>query len=296
MFFAEGLDTVETIANFRYACLPAETFAFAHLARLLPGPVIAPSKVGGFLRHISIFISLCAFLSPAALQAAECRQWEVALHQLQSSPDADQRSAAGRCLLRVHLEQAEVVRETLRIIKDKREDLFLREDLIEAFAEAPLRKTIKMQQTMAPKINEQDRQALGRTLASAQSLLDVTQAVTSMQETVVVTRLESDFFRALSDIALDDSNHVVLRNIAVEAMEKSTKKVVDSGVYEDRTVRLAQETLKTVASRDDSGSYYSGAGPAYERLASAGLPHFVAPVAMPAGGRMLSSERPRPVR
>jgi hypothetical protein len=234
---------------------------------------------------IAILLSL-GISSPAAA-ADKCRASpEFSLQELKSpAADPDLRSADGQCLARFYLEKPEVAETLLKIIRNPREDLLLREDLIQAFAEAPLRKKVKVEGALAPKLNQQESEAVSRTLASAQGILAVTQAVKSMDETVPVTRFEGDFFRLFSEIAMDDRNHVILRETAVSALEKVSAKAVKSGVYDDRSIRLAQESLRAVAERGDNGSYYSGAADAYERLASAGLPHF----AEPQGGRMLSS-------
>jgi len=115
---------------------------------------------------------------------------------------------------------------------------------------------------------------VSKTLGRSESLLELTQAVKSMDEIIPITQYERDFFRAFSDIALEDSNSVLLRSAAVAALEEASRKVVASGVYDDRSLRMAQEALITVALRDDNGSHFSGAASAYSRLASAGVPHF----------------------
>jgi hypothetical protein len=215
----------------------------------------------------------------------ECRSSpEYSLQELKNpAADPDKRAETGQCLSRYFLEKPEVAHAFLKIIRNSREDLLLREDLIQAFADANLRRKVKVEQALTPKLNSQESAAVSRTVASAGDILAVAQAVKSMEETVPTTRLEADFFRAFSEIAMDDSNHVILREVAVGALEKISAKAVKSGIYEDRSIRLAQETLRTVASRADSGSYFTGASGAYERLATAGLPHFAEP------GRMISS-------
>jgi hypothetical protein len=223
---------------------------------------------------------------PAAQAAGEeCRSSpEYSLQELKNpAADPDARAETGRCLSRYFLDKPEVAQAFLKIIRNPREDLLLREDLIQAFADSNLRRKLKVEQALTPKLNSQESAAVNRTVASAGDILAVAQAVKSMEETVPTTRFEGDFFRAFSEIAMDDANHVILRETAVAALEKISTKAVKSGLYEDRSIRLAQETLRTVASRADNGSYYSGASGAYSRLATAGLPHFAEP------GRMISS-------
>lgn len=237
-----------------------------------------------------VFSLFLALLAPAAQAAAqitndECRTSpEYALQELKNpAADPEARGAAGQCLSRFFLDKPEVAQAFLKVIRNPREDILLREDLIQAFAESSLRRKVKVEQALTPKLKPEDNAAVNRTLASAGDILAVAQAVKSMDETVPTTRFEGEFFRAFSEIVIDDSNHVVLRETAVAALEKISAKAVSSGVYDDRNIRLAQETLRTVASRADNGSFYTGANVAYERLAGAGLPHFAEP------GRMLSS-------
>jgi hypothetical protein len=87
----------------------------------------------------------------------------------------------------------------------------------------------------------------------------------------------------LSEIALDDKSHVLLRTEAVAALESASRKVAESGVFDERQLRQAREALQTLALRDDNSSYFSGASSAYERLASAGVPGYVSGASFPAG-------------
>lgn len=235
----------------------------------------------------SLFLALVIPVAQAATQATddECRRSpEYALQELKNpAADPDARATAGQCLSRYYLDKPEVAQALLKIIRNSREDILLREDLIQAFADSNLRRKVRVEHALTPKLKPEENDAVNRTIASAGDILAVAQAVKSMEETVPATRFEGEFFRAFSDIVMDDSNHVVLREVAVAALEKASEKAVKSGVYDDRNIRLAQETLRTVASRADNGSFFTGANGAYERLAGAGLPHFAQP------GRMISS-------
>ncbi|MGE3262489.1 MAG: hypothetical protein AB7K68_11980 [Bacteriovoracia bacterium] len=229
-------------------------------------------------------------LLPAAHGAGSCPALSLAtLKNSKASPGL--RSQAGICLMEGQLEKNEVARAVLHIIRDPKEDLFLREDLIEAFAKAPLRRTVQVEGVNAPSMNQEEKENLDRTLSSrsASSLMAIAQAVKSMDEIVPVTRLEGDFFRALSEIAQEDTNHVLLRETAVVALEKLSQRTVESGLFEEKTIRMAQETLRVIAARDDVASYYSGAAQSYGRLASAGLPGFEGDPTKPTANRMISS-------
>lgn len=232
---------------------------------------------------------LLSFFLAAPAEAADCRDsWDASLQLLKkSSTDSDLRSREAKCLLRFHLDKPEVTSAALKILKDGKEDVLLREDLMEAFASSPLRKSIKVEGTQAPELDKQDQLALDRTVASAQNLVNLTQAMKTMNEVVYVTRHEQEFFRAMSELALDDTNPVILRETAVSSLEAASKKVYESGLFDERGIRQVQEALNTVANRDDTSSYYTGAAKAYGRLASSGLPSYVS--AKP--GRALASDK-----
>ncbi|MGZ3649534.1 MAG: hypothetical protein ACXWSC_00255, partial [Bdellovibrionota bacterium] len=164
----------------------------------------------------------------------------------------------------------------------------LKEDLIEAFADSPLRHRVKLEGKLAPEMGQAEKDAVDRALSGFGTLMAAAQAVKTMEETVPVSRFEPDFFRVLSDIALDDASHVLLRASAVSALERVSEKVFTSGVYDEKLVRLVRETLKTVAARDDLASSFTNAGSAYNHLAVAGLPGYTREFAV-STGRMISS-------
>jgi hypothetical protein len=237
-----------------------------------------------------VFASL--LLAPAAFGAENCAA--DALPTLKNQKAAiDLRTQAGICLVKTSLGKPEVAQTVLKIIRSGQEDLFLREDLIEALGAAPLRRTEHLKGGLAPEIGKEEKENLDRTLASrsASSLKAVAQAVKSMDEILPVTKFEREFFRVLGEIARDENNHVLLRATAVGALEKMSMRVVESGVYEEKMVHLSQETLRQLAAHDDSASYYSGAIMAYERLAAAGIPGFVV-AAKAAPNRTISSVQP----
>ncbi len=207
-----------------------------------------------------------------------------------TNSDADARLEHGKCLVKFQLQRSDVAQAALKILKDPREDLFLREDIVQAFGEANLRRSEKVEESMAPEVNEQEKELLGRTVSSAQDILALTQAVKSMNEVVPTTRYEGEFFKTIQGIALDDGNHVLFRSAAVQSLENASKKIVDSGLYEERLIRLSYETLRTVAARDDIANQSLEASPALERLASAGLPYFKNDARDAVPGRVLSSE------
>jgi len=229
------------------------------------------------------------FFAPAAYSGSgDCRQTVEALKNLAYHGDADLRSTVGTCLVRFHLDKPEVAKQVLRIIRDPAEDILLREDLIEAFAETPLRRKVRIEvPRAAPQLGRQEQVAIDRTLSGAQNLMAVTQAMGSIEDTAPVTSFEAEFFRVLNDIALDEASHVLLRACAVSALEKISSKVVDSGFYDDRSLRLTRETFRAIAARDDEASYFTEAAPSYSRLVAAGLPGFTREGSAPA--RAISS-------
>lgn len=237
--------------------------------------------------RITLIFSLALFAPVAAFSAEGCRNNPAAaLAALRSgAAEPEARAAAGACLVRNYLDLPEVSAAALKVIKDSNEDLFLRQDLVEAFADARLRRKVKVKESLAPEVKKEDREALERTASSAGQLLAVAQAVTSMEDTVATCPQESQYLRAITEIAAADETPVVLRASAVASLEKVLPKLVSSGIYDDRAVRFAQEGLRNIAEREDPGAYFSGAGAAYGRLADSNLPFF----ANPREGRALAS-------
>lgn len=226
------------------------------------------------------------FITSSIAQAEDCKN---SLQTFKNKKlEAEQRSQAGICLVQKQLERSDVSLVVLRAIKDPTEDLLLREDLIEAFSKANLRKKIKVDGQLGPKdMGEQEKAAAGA-VGNANQLLEIASAVKSMDEIVPTTRYEAEFFKALSEIALEESNHVLLRAAAVDAMARASRVVVDSGLYDEKLVRLTKETVRTVAMRDDVNSYYSGANLAYQAVQS---------ITPNSDGRKISSQAaPIPVR
>lgn len=235
---------------------------------------------------------ILAFLSAtaSALAAEECRPFEASLRGLKDKKlDPEQRGRHAFCLARNHIERTEAAQALLSVVRDSSEDTLLREDVIQAFAEAPLRKRVKLEGKLAPEIGKQEKTAVERTVASAGDLLALTQAVKSMDEIVPATRFEGDFVRALVEISLDEKNHVLLRTHAIEALERVARIAVESGVYDAKSLRLTHDTLKTLAYADDSG-YYNGALFAYARVEKE--PELMAAMNRVPSGRMISSQGP----
>jgi len=234
------------------------------------------------------FLALALFLPLFAhAGGADCRQVPKAVEEISATDkDPELRSRVGTCLIRNHLDQAEVSRAALRILRDPAEDLLLKEDLIDAFADAPLRKKVKVESHLAPKLGQMDKVAVERALSGAGSLLAAAQAVESMDDIEATCRYEADFVRTISDLALDSTSHVLLRASGVRALEKISAKTYQSGVFDEKLVRLMRDTLRTVSARDDLASESLNAGVAYNHLAVAGLPGYAAPAS---SGRMLSS-------
>lgn len=201
--------------------------------------------------------------------------------------DPEGRAFHASCLARYHLHRSDASQALLRVIRDKSDDVLLREEVIEAFMEAPLRKRVKVEESLAPEIGKVERTAVERTIASAGDLLAFTQQVKSMDEIVAATRYEGEFVRALADTAMDEENHILLRAVAVEALERIARVSVESGVYDAKSLRLTHETLKALASLEEDESYYSGAASAFVRLE--GDARFVA--VSQTGGRALSSQK-----
>ncbi len=133
---------------------------------------------------------------PFGAQAASdlCRHTPDAALQQLASGEPEQRSAQGLCLIKYHLGRNDVAHALLKIIRNPNEDLFLREDLITAFGQANLRRRLKVEEKLAPKMDQEAVAAVERTVSGVGSLLDLTQAVNSMDEVLPVTTQEGELF------------------------------------------------------------------------------------------------------
>lgn len=210
-----------------------------------------------FLFFIPLFISGHAYgaACPGAFQKLQNKKLDI-----------DERAKAAQCLMFHQLDRPEVAQKLLRMIKDPSEDLFLREDLIEAFSQASLRKKIKVEGNLSPVLGEEEKNAVGSVASgNTNDLLAVTQAVKAMDEILPVTKFESDFFRAINEIALNESNHIMLRTVALDSLDKASRSIQQSGIFDEKIVRMSEETVRNLAIREETISYYSEAALAYQQ-------------------------------
>lgn len=227
------------------------------------------------------------FVAVLPAHAEECRSLDSSLRVLKDkSADPELRAKHGSCLFRFHSDRTDAAQALLRIIRDPNEDTLLREDLVAAFAESPLRKRVKVEGNLGPELGKVEKTAVERTVASAGDILALTQAVKSMDEIVPTSRFEGEFVRALVEVAFDAKNHVLLRAVAVESLERVARASAESGVYDLKTLRLAHDTLRTIANLDEDG-YYSGAKLAFNRIEKDAV---IMAALNRASGRMLSSQ------
>ena len=202
--------------------------------------------------------------------------------------DSDERGDAATCLIHNQLHDDAAMAQVLRILRDPNEQLFVREDIVSALGAAHWRKKVEIRGSLTPEhISRQEDDALNRTVASAKDILAVTQAVKHMQDTASTSRYEGEFVRVLSELILNKENHIQLRMACVEALTQITKIQLDSGLFDERNLRIAYEALKENSSTSDSASFYSGAGPALEALRSNARGELLATMDKP--GRSLSS-------
>lgn len=242
------------------------------------------------MRKLAVLVFSLSMPSAFGASPGDCRGAGDAMLELSQGKNPESRTRVGVCLVRFQIDKAEVAKQVLRVLRDPSEDILLKEDLIEAFADTPLRRKVRIEMPRAaPKLGRQEKDALDRTMAGADSLVAVTQAMASMEDIAPVTAYEGEFFRVLNDLASDDSSHVLLRATAVAALEKIAARVADSGVYDEKTLRQTRDTLRSVAARGDEASNLTDAGQAYGRLVSAGVPGFIRESAPT---RMISSIKP----
>lgn len=250
------LHSVESIGEKAAPCLLADTRQITELTRISIWLLLCIL----FGVRYFLFLLLVLLALPAHAAREKCGEVSEAVKTLQKSKDPEARSRVGTCLVRAHLGDTQVARTVLNILRDPSEDVLLKEDLIEAFANCTLRRKVRVDQKLLPEETaREERETINRNLGSVGRILATAEAVKGMDETIPVTQFEADFFRALSDIALDEQGHVLLRASAVSALERLNARVVSSGIYHEKSVRLARETLRTLASRDDDIAYVANA-------------------------------------
>ena len=208
------------------------------------------------------------FLVSSAIADTGCVT-SSALKQLRArNENPDIRSRAGICLVKSAIQQNEVAQTVLGIIRDNSEDLLLREDLMESIASAPLRQTVKVDDVKMPTVGAEERAAVERTMDGANGLIAITQAVKSMNDTVQTTKYEGEFIRSFSDIAINSQNHIVFRSMAIQALEGMARAAVDSGLYEEKLIRITYETIRSVSAQGEEISEATGANEALVRMDS----------------------------
>jgi hypothetical protein len=249
----------------------------------------SPSISCAFLSCFLFLSSSWAYSSkePALRCSFEAKRALQILQNPRNQIEAKQEAA--KCLVRSHLSREAAAKEILSILQSKEEDLFLREDIMTALADHPWRRSIQVQGKVAPALNQSDREALVKAVGPASSILDLASSLKEMREIVPTTQRESEIIRTVSLIVLDDQEVLALRQAGVRVLTGFVEKAVESGLWQEKTIRMAQETLLTLKQREDVSSWSTGAEEGYEKLAARGRPFF-------AGGeqRSLASEKPKP--
>lgn len=236
------------------------------------------------------FILTILFSSGAALADVDCKNSPgKAINELKNvKNDPDLRAQWGACLFRNHFNNAEATQTLANIIRDPAEDILLREDLIEALADTPLRKKTKISMAPIAQVDKEEKEALAKNGRGLNALIEVTQAIRTAEEVVPASKYEGDFFKALSEVSVDDSAHILLRLTALSALEKITETTIASGVYDARYLKVAQESMQAVAMRDDPVAHYSGLHQNYEKIVAT-FPK--SPGAPGESGRAISSQK-----
>ncbi|NUM89420.1 MAG: hypothetical protein HUU37_09475 [Bdellovibrionales bacterium] len=182
--------------------------------------------------------------------------------------DSDQRGPHGFCLVKRHLSRTDVALAALQVLRDRGEDLLVREDIALALGTTAFRREVKVAESPLPAaLTQEDREAVSRTVASVSPILQVAEAVKSMKEVVAVTPRESDFVRALSDVVLDEDAHVMFRMLAVQSLTQIVREMHGSGLFQDQVLHVGYESLKFASELPGEATWFIGAAPAYQALA-----------------------------
>lgn len=182
--------------------------------------------------------------------------------------DSDVRGTHGFCLVKRHLADPEASLAVLNVLRDRGDDLFVREDLAVALGSTGFRREVKVAESPSPAaITAEDREAVNRTVASVNPILQVTEAVKSMREVVAVTPREADFVKALGEVALDEDAHVMFRMVAVQSLTRIVKEMQGSGLSQDQVLHVGYESLKFASELPGEATWYIGAASAYDSIA-----------------------------
>lgn len=245
------------------------------------------------MRLCAVLLLLLAF--PALSQAAACESRAgkaVWMKELQKGAkgDDDKRSEAAACLVRSGAwGSPEVSALLLQVLKNPSEHVFVKEDLVESLSEVSWRKTVHVHAPLAPSdIKKEDKEALGRTVASAKTLVDIAQAVTEMDDVVPVSKQEGEFLKTIAELSLSTESHIMLRQAATQSLAKITESIAESGVYDEKNLRIALDAIRFGAAQDDNASYYSGARFALEQIRD-GKAAVIAGISKNRSGRQISS-------
>ncbi|MCO5142826.1 MAG: hypothetical protein M9962_07030 [Oligoflexia bacterium] len=231
----------------------------------------------------NLSVSVVSFAAECNLDSSDLSRWK------NRDTDPEIRSTLAKCFIHNYLANNSVSHTAVQILKDKSEDLFLREDIVASFGEVDFRKRVIVSGVKAKKLSDQDQAAIDRTVASANDLLAVAQSITEMEEISSVTTYEKEIFRAISQVALDQDNHIILREMAVRTLENALKSVVKSGMYDERLVKISKDTFNRLSIDKDSSLLQVDSS--IERLANLGIPSFRAIQS----GRAISSIKKKPI-
>ncbi len=219
--------------------------------------------------RVSLFIALGLLASfPVLAETCSVGDWRASLRVLRNQrADEETRGFQGVCLVRTHLSHPEVAAAIVAILKNPQEPLFVREDLVEALSATGFRRTIAIREPLTPgPISPQDKEAVGRTVASASSLLAMAERVKTLKEVLPVTAKETEIVRALGEIVIDEDSHVILREMAVKALVSISGEMKESGVYSEHTLHVAYESMRYASLIPGEATYFIGAASAYSRV------------------------------
>ncbi len=215
---------------------------------------------------LTIIIFASGFVASDARAADECESTKTLKQLSNKKAGPDLRSQWATCLVKNHLSNARVSQEILKILMNEEEHLFVKEDILGALSQISFRKSVKMDQQITKEITKEEAHAVDRTVASAKNILDVTNAVKTMNDMVPLTTYENDYVAALSNILTNDRAEVELRIGAVQALSNIVQSMIDSGMYDEKLLLTVYDVFHRTSLQDDAGSYYSGAQTAYHKL------------------------------
>lgn len=196
--------------------------------------------------------------------AASSVDWLKQFHSIKN--DYDVRAKHAVCLIRYDFAKEGVAQAIFKTIKSENTDLIFKEDLILALSQANFRKKTAVDSELLKPLSQNEKQAVNRTIASAEPLLDVAGAVKKIDHIEAVTNIENDLLYYLSDQIKDANQDVSMRIASMQSLVTILSQIMKSGVYSEQAVKYSIDSIQYTSMLSDNASHYTRAKAALKFL------------------------------